>query len=112
MNALLVMSLANLKATETIDVVRKAFFADCIDLTLQGDVEDVEIAMGLRVVRDTPPPDVSLIPGLPRLDLDNDGDEGLGDFPTGTFTNPFQQIGRNDPCPCGSGKKFKKCCLH
>jgi len=22
------------------------------------------------------------------------------------------KIGRNDPCPCGSGKKFKKCCLH
>lgn len=21
-------------------------------------------------------------------------------------------IGRNDPCPCGSGKKFKKCCGH
>lgn len=21
------------------------------------------------------------------------------------------QAGRNDPCPCGSGKKFKKCCL-
>jgi hypothetical protein len=21
------------------------------------------------------------------------------------------KIGRNDPCPCGSGKKFKKCCL-
>jgi hypothetical protein len=20
--------------------------------------------------------------------------------------------GRNDPCPCGSGKKFKKCCLN
>jgi uncharacterized protein YecA (UPF0149 family) len=19
--------------------------------------------------------------------------------------------GRNDPCPCGSGKKFKKCCM-
>ncbi|MBP7150077.1 MAG: SEC-C domain-containing protein, partial [Agathobacter sp.] len=19
-------------------------------------------------------------------------------------------IGRNDPCPCGSGKKYKKCC--
>jgi uncharacterized protein YchJ len=19
-------------------------------------------------------------------------------------------VGRNDPCPCGSGKKFKKCC--
>ena len=22
------------------------------------------------------------------------------------------KIGRNEPCPCGSGKKYKKCCLH
>jgi len=21
-----------------------------------------------------------------------------------------QKVGRNEPCPCGSGKKFKKCC--
>ena len=21
-----------------------------------------------------------------------------------------QSVGRNDPCPCGSGKKYKKCC--
>ena len=26
--------------------------------------------------------------------------------------NPFKDVGRNDPCPCGSGKKFKKCCLN
>ncbi len=25
--------------------------------------------------------------------------------------NPYRNVGRNDPCPCGSGKKFKKCCL-
>jgi hypothetical protein len=25
--------------------------------------------------------------------------------------NPVKGVGRNDPCPCGSGKKFKKCCL-
>ena len=25
--------------------------------------------------------------------------------------NVKKQIGRNDPCPCGSGKKYKKCCL-
>jgi hypothetical protein len=23
----------------------------------------------------------------------------------------LQRVGRNDPCPCGSGKKYKKCCL-
>lgn len=28
-------------------------------------------------------------------------------------TEPYRaehKIGRNDPCPCGSGKKYKKCC--
>ncbi len=29
-----------------------------------------------------------------------------------TVRNPFKGVGRNDPCPCGSGKKFKKCCLN
>jgi hypothetical protein len=29
----------------------------------------------------------------------------------GTATNPLKDVGRNDPCPCGSGIKFKKCCL-
>jgi len=28
------------------------------------------------------------------------------------FQHEQQKIGRNDPCPCGSGKKYKKCCLH
>lgn len=26
--------------------------------------------------------------------------------------NPYSKVGRNDPCPCGSGKKFKKCCIN
>lgn len=26
----------------------------------------------------------------------------------GITTHP--KVGRNDPCPCGSGKKYKKCC--
>jgi hypothetical protein len=25
--------------------------------------------------------------------------------------NPMRHVGRNDPCPCGSGRKYKKCCL-
>jgi uncharacterized protein len=27
-----------------------------------------------------------------------------------TYQREHPKIGRNDPCPCGSGKKFKKCC--
>ena len=29
-----------------------------------------------------------------------------------TFQHETPKVGRNDPCPCGSGKKYKKCCLH
>ena len=33
--------------------------------------------------------------------------------PVGTpHRDPLRNVGRNDPCPCGSGKKFKKCCLN
>ena len=28
-----------------------------------------------------------------------------------TFKKQYTDVGRNDPCPCGSGKKFKKCCM-
>jgi hypothetical protein len=27
------------------------------------------------------------------------------------IVRPGSPIGRNDPCPCGSGKKYKKCCM-
>ena len=32
-------------------------------------------------------------------------------WPAAPAVNPFKGVGRNDPCPCGSGQKFKKCCL-
>jgi len=28
-----------------------------------------------------------------------------------TMRRPIKKTGRNEPCPCGSGKKYKKCCL-
>ena len=28
-----------------------------------------------------------------------------------TVRHTLEKVGRNDPCPCGSGKKFKKCCI-
>jgi uncharacterized protein len=29
---------------------------------------------------------------------------------TSTFVRSHRKIGRNEPCPCGSGKKYKRCC--
>lgn len=35
----------------------------------------------------------------------------IGDTPPPSIRSSRQHVGRNDPCPCGSGKKFKKCCM-
>jgi hypothetical protein len=53
---------------------------------------------------------------------DEEGEEGIWDRPhvasysgspsfSSTFRRTSPKVGRNDPCPCGSGKKYKKCCL-
>lgn len=52
-------------------------------------------------------------------DYSVDDDEEIGiddsaiDEPTNQqpAINPWRNVGRNDPCPCGSGKKAKRCCL-
>ncbi len=52
---------------------------------------------------------VSLVPDQPkeqRVVVENRSDAEGARQPA----RKEQQIGRNDPCPCGSGKKYKKCC--
>jgi uncharacterized protein len=36
--------------------------------------------------------------------------ETRGQMHTEASGQPAQSVGRNEPCPCGSGKKYKKCC--
>jgi hypothetical protein len=47
-----------------------------------------------------------------RLEADRASRERLATLNTGRPNiNPQRKLGRNDSCPCGSGKKYKKCCL-
>jgi hypothetical protein len=111
LNGFLILSLIDLRETHAIGLIRQAFSENRVDLSVLGDVEDAEIEMGLRTSRSTPRPRLDL-PGH-SLDLDSFANDGVND-------QSFQKlpvwrtvkVGRNDPCPCGSGKKFKKCCLH
>ena len=44
---------------------------------------------------------------------DGSGAPGQGDAPSAppvTFVRDAPKVGRNAPCPCGSGKKYKQCC--
>lgn len=44
-------------------------------------------------------------------DSDLDDDFNYNFSKEAGFERTHKKIGRNEPCPCGSGKKFKKCCL-
>jgi hypothetical protein len=101
-----VSALIDLGAVEAIDAIRDAFRRDAVDISIVGDVEDVEIALGFRVGRATPAPKYMLLPvsGIPWQAAD-------GDQQRARASPRHTKVGRNDPCPCGSGKKYKKCCM-
>ena len=111
LNGFIISSLIDLKAVDAIDAIRNAYFASCVDLSVAGDIEDVEIEMGLRRNRDTPRPKYHSFPALEGHQSDAHRNPVWDNTPGAGITNPFKHVGRNDPCPCGSGKKFKKCCL-
>jgi preprotein translocase subunit SecA len=52
--------------------------------------------------------------GAPAAEVDEHdcGDPECGEGHAGVpFRREAPKLGRNDPCACGSGKKYKKCCL-
>ena len=61
-----------------------------------------------------PPPErePSLVgpPGMPPPPVEPGALPGPSSDIPATFRRPGKKIGSNDPCPCGSGKKYKKCC--
>jgi preprotein translocase subunit SecA len=69
-------------------------------------MEDVEIELGLRKERSAPRSyHWTFEEAVPHPDA-------LGNDPASLPVRKGKKIGRNDPCPCGSGKKYKKCCLN
>ena len=58
-------------------------------------------------------PERKSTPSSIPVDLDNEaaGNPRPQQSKIEQHRNPHRNVGRNDPCPCGSGKKFKKCCL-
>ena len=53
-----------------------------------------------------------LLRGMPTVDFNGSPNEedSFSRDAVATIRNTEPKVGRNDPCPCGSGKKYKKCC--
>jgi hypothetical protein len=64
-----------------------------VELVLTLDHEDVRELENVRMARTLGDPATTPVDALPSLDQRFGG----------------KDVGRNDPCPCGSGKKFKRC---
>ncbi|NMD33239.1 MAG: hypothetical protein GYA84_04555 [Firmicutes bacterium] len=82
-----------------------------------------EVVRGVYQVRVAAPPRRRAVAGpvaaiRPRLDVGNGGAERERRESPQDETAPAKRqpitvakkVGRNQPCPCGSGKKYKKCC--
>ena len=101
-NAFAIFALIDVSGAAHIDLIRQVFKTKPVDVWYDGDLEEIEMRLGLRTKRDTPKPKNMF--GMP-----------FGGFDKDEMTQPQifeKKIGRNDPCPCGSGKKYKKCCAN
>ncbi len=126
-----VSSAADAQARELLPEIRQAFERGCVERFCVGAVEDIEEAMAedssrllkrfryhhhivLSAVKEMSwwaafsEDDGAARRRAPVLpdDFDSDLEE-----PVIPVVRETPKIGRNDPCPCGSGKKYKKCCL-
>jgi SEC-C motif-containing protein len=77
-----------------------AFFDHLEETTLVPQL--FEIRRTLAEIADEIPKTVRAVP---------DAERRTDDKPVAPLRRPSEKIGRNDPCPCGSGKKYKNCCL-
>jgi len=100
--AFAISALIDFTQDKHIELIRDTFANKKVDLMWRGDLEDIEIELGLRQERTTPRPQHSF-----ANFLEDENKQKLNVVPV--RTEP--KIGRNDPCPCGSGKKYKKCCM-
>jgi hypothetical protein len=107
LNGFLIGSLLNLKAIESLDVIKSAFQDNAVDLEILGDLEDVEIELGIRQTTSKHRPHFHASGEICYADH---YDESVWENDFFPF-QPKPKIGRNEVCPCGSGKKYKHCCL-
>jgi hypothetical protein len=82
-------------------------YAAAIDLLELYDPEVVEERRKFLSEIDEEPPEAEL-PDDPSLQALSHLD--APDEPPAPLVNATPKVGRNDPCPCGSGRKYKKCC--
>jgi hypothetical protein len=114
-NAFIIGDLLDMRAVEAAELIERAHAADRVDLSVNGCWNTVRQELGVeglglvpeeladkRAFRNSLPP-ASVLRNMPIARARRNDSATI---------RSSGKVGRNDPCPCGSGKKYKKCCGH
>ncbi len=105
----LVSCSTDLYPEEVVDDIKRAIADDLLQEATEGEWVTERLAQGKETV-------LRQLQADSRHELIGDVAEEIGGWhcfnePTACrVTSVKVKVGRNDPCPCGSGKKYKKCC--
>jgi preprotein translocase subunit SecA len=81
-------------------------FEDMIRLKEEDVVQKL---FTVELARETVAPELEMQSARPQRMVLSHGDQPVAARPASTPKRDGEKIGRNDPCPCGSGKKYKRC---
>ncbi len=107
---------------ELLPVIKLLFEKSYVSLGINGDFKEVEKEFAKASERDKKRELFTIFELYDDVInswsgyKESDDDEFEDVYSENDSYNPIQQavsnkIGRNEPCPCGSGKKYKKCCI-
>ena len=81
------------------------------EMTANIKVDVVKILMNIRKQGEVRRQETAKITGAALEAINSvDGGKAINVNENKTVVNEGPKVGRNDPCPCGSGKKYKNCC--
>ena len=81
------------------------------EMTANIKIDVVKILMNIRKQGEVRRQETAKITGAALEAINSvDGGKAIDVNENKTVVNEGPKIGRNDPCPCGSGKKYKNCC--
>lgn len=108
----LAIDAVDLEAREVFPEIRRAYEEGLVDpqSMAPAELEEVELMPAgdqLRDTQDRYPPIDDVAEAIAWWGAFDKSQSSAREVPT---VRVSPKVGRNDPCPCGSGKKYKKCC--
>jgi preprotein translocase subunit SecA len=79
------------------------------DMIHRKEEDVVQKLFTVELARESAAPQVELQQPRPQRMVLSHGEEAISARTSSAPKRDVEKVGRNDPCPCGSGKKYKRC---